>query len=311
MITPCCTVSGPAAGGACGASQHRNLLGGQYRVGASLGTFHRDVLPQALSAWRTLPDSRLKAHHIGAQREPEGRGIGMPGPDDGSPRTGRSGDQNSSDTHTEHENYAWTRRIPDHPPRRNSKAYVASRKLMNKLARSVTDFFYGAKPYEDHHGGGLWLKDADGWFVVRNIAGVEWSAQFCADPAKVDVLRQNAKRLYDRFPEAVEALGIRTLLDTPIRTAAQVARWTDSICNASVPLPGKLHRGILPGGGGIHHYPTPVAEIALFKYDDFPLWVTDQEGNEVAVTPVARRGRGDGRVQVLDAPAGSAIAKAQ
>ncbi len=235
----------------------------------------------------------------------------MPGPDDGSPGGGRGDDQGGSGTHTEHESLAWTRRIPDHPPRTNSKAYVASRKLMIKLARSVTDFFYGAEPYEDHHGGGLWLKDADGWFVVRNIAGVEWSAQFCADPAKVDVLRQNARRLYDRFPEAVEALGIRTLLDTPIRTAVDVDRWTDSICNASVPLPERVHRGVLPGGGGIHHYPTPVAEIALFKYDDFPLWVTDQEGNEVAVAPVAGRGQGDGRVQVLAAPAGSAIAEAQ
>ena len=33
--------------------------------------------------------------------------------------------------------------------------------------------------------------------MVRNLAGIEWSAQFCADPAKVDLLRQNAKRLYD------------------------------------------------------------------------------------------------------------------
>jgi hypothetical protein len=229
----------------------------------------------------------------------------MPGPDDGNPGSGQGDDQGGSGTHTEHEHFPWTRRIPDHPPRQSSKAYVASRRLMNKLARSVTDFFYGATPYEDHHGGGLWLKDADGWFVVRNIAGVEWSAQFCADPAKVDVLRQNARRLYDRFPEAVQALGIRTLLDTPIRTADDVARWTDSICNASVPLPEHTHRGVLPAGGGIHHYPTPVAEIALFKYDDFPLWVTDQDGNEIAVAPVASRGQGGGRVQVLDAPAGS------
>src|SRR5712692_9397866 len=48
---------------------------------------------------------------------------------------------------------------------------------------------------------GLWLKDAAGWFLVRNLCGIEWSAQFCADPAKVDQLRQAAKRLYARFPE--------------------------------------------------------------------------------------------------------------
>jgi hypothetical protein len=235
----------------------------------------------------------------------------MPAPDDAGPPSHPGDEQAGSGTHTEHEDLPWTRRIPDHPPRKDSPAYVASRKLMNKLARSVTGFFYGAAPYEDHHGGGLWVKDADGWFIVRNIAGIEWSAQFCADPAKVDVLRLNARRLYQRFPEAVGELGIRALLDTPIRTAEDVARWTDSICNASVPLQEKTHRGVLPGGGGVHHYPTPVAEIALFKYDDFPLWVSDQDGNEVAVAPVAGRGQGDGRVQVLDAPAGSAIAEAQ
>jgi hypothetical protein len=78
-----------------------------------------------------------------------------------------------------------------------------------------------------------------------------------------------------------------------------VEAWTDSICNASVPLPEGVHRGVLPSAGGIHHYPAPVAEIAFFKYDDFELWVNDGEGNEVAVVPVAARGAGDGRVQVL------------
>jgi len=56
---------------------------------------------------------------------------------------------------------------------------------------------------------------------------------------------------------------------------------------------------VLPRAGGIHHYPAPVAEIAFFKFDDFELWVEDDEGTEVAVVPVARRGSGDGRVRVL------------
>jgi hypothetical protein len=209
---------------------------------------------------------------------------------------------------TESEDFPWTRKIPNHPPRKDSPAYVAARSLMNKLALGLAGFLYGDKPFEDHHGGGLWLKDEQGWFVVRNIAGIEWSAQFCADPAKVDLLRQNARRLYDKFPDAVAELGIRDLLDTPITDAAGVAVWTDSICNASVPLPAPAHRGILPAFGGIHHYPAPVAEIAFFKYDDFDLWVTDAQGNEVAVTPVAPRGSGNGQVQVLDAPASSTLA---
>jgi hypothetical protein len=36
---------------------------------------------------------------------------------------------------------------------------------------------------------------------------------------------------------------------------------------------------------GVHHYPTPVADIQLVKYDDFQLWVTDGEGNPAAVAP--------------------------
>lgn len=213
----------------------------------------------------------------------------------------------SNGTHTEHEEFPWTRRIPDHPPRRDSKRYREARKLMNKIARSIQDFFYGAPKYEDHHGGGLWLKDEDGWFIVRNIVGMEWSAQFCADPKKVDQLRINARRLYERFPEAVEELGIRDLLDTPITDADSVSEWTDSMCNASVPLPAPEHRGVLPRAGGIHHYPAPVAEIAFFKYDDFQLWVTDEHGNEVAVVPRAKRGSNDGRVEVVHALPANAV----
>ena len=206
-----------------------------------------------------------------------------------------------ADTHTQHEDHPWTIVIPDHPPRKDSPAYVDARRHTNDMARSVPDFLYGDAPYQDHHGGGLWLKDDEGWFLVRNLAGIEWSAQFCADPAKVDRLRLNARRLYQAFPDAVAELGIRDLLDTPIVDAAGVARWTDSICNASVPLPAPIHTGVLPGAstGGIHHYPSPIAEIELFKRDDFDLWVTPAEGGIAAVVPVAPRGSGDGRTRLL------------
>src|SRR6266540_4274247 len=220
------------------------------------------------------------------------------------------------DVHTESETHPWTRIIPNHPKRKDTPTYIASRDRMNKLVRTVSGFLYetkdaidkaGHKHYEDHHGGGLWLKDEEGWFLVRNLCGVEWSAQFCADPAKVDALRQVAKRIYARFPEAVAELKIQPLLDKPIKTAEDVARWTDSICNASVPLPEGEHRGVLPKAGGIHHYPTPVAEIEFFKYEDFQLWVTDERGNVAAVTPVGKRGSGDGRTRVVAAEPGSKL----
>jgi hypothetical protein len=83
---------------------------------------------------------------------------------------------------------------------------------------------------------------------------------------------------------------------------------SDSICNASVPLPTPAHTGVLPTGGGVHHYPSPVTEIAFFKYADFQLWVTDQQGNPAAVAPVSPRGSGDGRVHVLFATPGSDLA---
>ncbi len=221
-----------------------------------------------------------------------------------------------SDTHVEHEDHPWTRLIPDHPKRTDSPAYIASRKLMNQIVRTIKNFFYdakdtvdeaGQKQYEDHHGGGLWLEDDDGWFLVRNLAGVEWSAQFCADPAKVDLLRQTAKRLYARFPEAAVDLGIQPFLDKPIETSEDVAAWTDSVCNASVPVSAGEHRGVLPDAGGLHHYPTPVAEIEFFKYADFQLWVTDDTGGAAAVAPVGPRGSGDGRTRVLDAEPGTEL----
>jgi hypothetical protein len=210
-----------------------------------------------------------------------------------------------SGEHVEHEDHGWDVEIPDHPPRRDSGEYRAARAEMHHLAAGGT--FYGPEPVQDHHGGGLWVKDADGWFLVRNLAGIEWSAQFCADPARVDLLRANARRLYAAFPGSAEELGIRDLLDAPVTDAAGVARWTDSICNASVPLPAAAHTGVLPHGGGVHHYPAPITDIETFKHADFNLFVTDSEGHQAAVVPVAPRGSGDGRVQVLWASTGSRV----
>jgi hypothetical protein len=194
---------------------------------------------------------------------------------------------------------------------------------MSEMASEALGLIYGPRPFEAHRGGSLWLKDGQGWFLVRNLAGVERSARFCADPAKVDLLRQNAKRLYDLLaPEVKQELDPAGLLDTPIEDAAGVARWTDSIFNAGVPLQPGFHNGVLLVGdeqnpamatdqrpAGVHHYPTPVADIQLFKHDDFQLWVTDGQGNPAAVAPMAQRGSGDARVQVLYATPGSQLAE--
>lgn len=226
--------------------------------------------------------------------------------------------------HDESETHTWQIKLPDHAARADSPEYVAARAKMNKIAAQAKGLIYGSGPFQDHHGGALWLRDGQGWFMVRNLAGIEWSAQFCADPQKVDLLRQNAKRLYDLVsPDIRQELDPDGVLDTPIQDAAGIAKWTDSIFNAGVPLHPAFHTGVLPSGdqaqnpsapadmepAGVHHYPTPVVDIQLFKYDDYQLWVTDEEGNPAAVAPVSKRGSGDARVHVLYATPGTQLAQ--
>jgi hypothetical protein len=236
--------------------------------------------------------------------------------------------------HIEREDHPWTIIIPDHPKRDESDTYKASRKLMNAIVQQAAgvmrDFYLGkANAFQDHHGGGLWVKDDQGWMLLKNLAGMEWSQQFCADPAKVDQLRLIAQRVYAAFPQSLpemEALLGRTahdplaeILSQPITCDKDVARWVDSIFNASVPLYAARHTGALkPHGplpaagapqleGGVHHYPTPITDIQLFKRDDFQLWVVDPEGKLAAVTPVGQRHSGDGRVNVAYATPGTEL----
>jgi hypothetical protein len=64
---------------------------------------------------------------------------------------------------------------------------------------------------------------------------------------------------------------------------------------------------VLPSGAGYHHYPKPIVDIQFFKRDDFQLWVVDEQGEAAAVAPLAPRGSGDGRVQVLWATPNTAL----
>ncbi len=206
--------------------------------------------------------------------------------------------------HILREDHPWAIDYAGHEPRKDSDLYKKSRDLMNKIAKASQSssgqaWYYGADPWEDHHGGGLWVHDGAGWFFVKNLAGMEWASQFCADPAKVDVLRANAARLYGgSFGAATKTEMLKLVPDYPfdqvlttkITTAAHVDQWTDSIFNASVPLPKPRHTGVAPGGHGVHHYPTPVTDIELFKHNDFTLWVMDAERKPTAVVPVHPRG---------------------
>ncbi len=224
------------------------------------------------------------------------------------------------DTHIRAENHPWAIHVPDHPERKESSGFRASKKLAKKIlaAVGVDKRFLGSESLQMHHGGSLWVFGDDGWFMLQNEAGIEWSAQFCADPAKVDALRLNARRLYAGFPKTIPemiSLGYKkaqVILDTEVTNAATIATWVDSIFNACVPLPAVRHVGVLPKGGGRHHYPTPITDIDLIKHDDFELFVTDPASKEIAaVVPVAPRGRGVAEVRVVYATPGTRLASRQ
>jgi hypothetical protein len=244
----------------------------------------------------------------------------------GAAQAGHAAPAASGGLHTEHEDHPWTISIPDHPARADSPTYVASRALMNAIVKEVKDFYLGVPgPYQDHHGGGLWVKDNDGWFLIKNLAGMEWSQQFCADPRKVDQLRLMAQRIYRAFPQTIPAFRAllkgqydpAEILETEIKTPADVARWCDSIFNASVAVAQQRHTGVLkpdgktPGAprleGGVHHYPTPITDVQLFKRDDFQLWVADEEGQLAAVVPKHPRGSGKSDVTVAYATPGTKL----
>jgi Family of unknown function (DUF6424) len=221
--------------------------------------------------------------------------------------------------HTEGEADPWKINVPDHAKRKESSDFAAAKSLAHKILATLglDGQFYGTAVIQMHHGGSLWLFDDAGWFMVQNQAGIEWSAQFCADPKKVEQLRLNAKRVYDGFPATLPemaSLGYKqgeAILNTPIVSATEVARWVDSIFNSCVPLPAVRHIAVLPKGDGRHHYPTPITDIDLIKYDDFVLWVTDPASKtEVAVVPTAARGKGVDKTRLVYATPGTELDKA-
>jgi hypothetical protein len=217
--------------------------------------------------------------------------------------------------HVEQEDDPWGIQIPDHAQRADSAGFRASKALAKKIISTLGagQEFYGSAALQMHHGGSLWVLDGAGWFMVQNEAGIEWSAQFCADPAKVDALRLNAKRLYAGFPLSIPEmarLGYKnadSILNSQITDAAGVATWVDSIFNSCVPLPAVRHVATLPTGGGRHHYPAPITDIELIKYDDYNLWVTDAQHQPAAVVPVAKRGSDVSRVRLVYATPNTAL----
>lgn len=158
--------------------------------------------------------------------------------------------------HTHGETRPWKIRIVKHPERSVSGHFRAAKKVAKKILEELSaagaEAPYGPGPWEMHHGGSLWVMTGSGWRMYRARVGIEWSMQFCADPAKIDRLRQEAADLVAAFPftlPALDALGYkraRDLLSRPVTDADSVEAWTDSLFNACVPMSNPHHSGVLP-----------------------------------------------------------------
>ena len=96
--------------------------------------------------------------------------------------------------------------IEGHAARRDSREFRAARATLQKIIATLEPNPYGGGPIQAHHGGSIWIYDGRNWRMVANWAGIEWSVQFCCDPAKVDALRQTARSITDAFPRTIPEL---------------------------------------------------------------------------------------------------------
>lgn len=146
-------------------------------------------------------------------------------------------------THTQHEDNPWTINIVDHPGRAESHWFSASKRAVKKILATLdkSTYPYGPEPWQMHHGGSIWVLTDAGWRMYLARAGIEWSMQFCADPAKIDRLRQEARALVEAFPRTIPALeelgytDAKAILEDTISDADGVGRYTDSLFNSCVP----------------------------------------------------------------------------
>lgn len=226
-------------------------------------------------------------------------------------------------THVVTEDNPWSEKIPDHGGRVETPVFSRAKATLHKITNTVLNgfpFYFvqkGPGAVQAHHGGSIWLCDDQGPFLVLNLAGIEYSGQFLADPAKVELLRQNAARVVAGFPKTLpwlKSLGYTDaegILNTPITDAQTISDFVDSIWNSCVPLPAGYHTGTLSVKAqfaGQHHYPKAVTDLQHVKHDDYQLWVIDPVSKTpVAVTPVAAKGSGKAEVKVEYAQPGTAL----
>jgi hypothetical protein len=125
------------------------------------------------------------------------------------------------------------------------------------------------------------IDDTSGvWRIFKNSHVIHEGAETALDPAKVDMLRQNAQILLERFPAtipALEKLGVRVkaLLNKRIDSYDDVEAWANSIFNIG-PVTTKV--------------PEHVADTQALAYDDLKVRVRTKQGGVAYVVPVEPRG---------------------
>jgi len=211
-----------------------------------------------------------------------------------------------------------TANVEGHAARTDSAEFTSSRNALHKILQEMGGrSYYGPQPVQAHHGGSIWVHDGSTWRMYQNLAGIEWSGQFCADPKKVDLLRQNADALVEKFPATMpnlERIGYHDaekILNTPIVDAKGISLFVDSLFNACVPLPQPVHTGAISAtdthAAGKHTYPTPNDDTVFFCRGDFNPFVYDPKSKATYhVTPMATEGPDAKRVRVLSVHAPSA-----
>lgn len=130
--------------------------------------------------------------------------------------------------------------------------------------------------------------EAGTWRVLRNTHTIYEPAENCASPVKVEQLRRNARSLMNVYPDtgpALEKLGmrIRTLLNHPIKTPADVEAWAKSIFNVGPVHPDE---------------PLHISDTKDLVCEDFVI------GSGPYVVPAGQRGSGNGAVVTFDEPYG-------
>jgi hypothetical protein len=159
-----------------------------------------------------------------------------------------------------------------HPPRTDSPEYLRSRKWLMGVVTggcyicggpvdlSHPDAPADAKGLQDHHGGGLYVRDV---LVGFNLMPLEWSMGWGADPSRVTAFVQ---QLVDACLVAAADLAAAGL-SLPFADTAAVMAWVDSTFNANVKLCAPHHVGHqtthTPDANGheavgIHNAPWPV-----------------------------------------------------